>query len=361
MQRAATLAFLSLLVCPVGFASVADTDSAWSCATELSGANPARIFAEQTAKVAKFAFADPDRATHVAKILAEANYEALRVPTWDYPPYPDRKMPMTEAIRFLLVVDALNYRYVTDDGLAEFAGDGLKGAGLLVQRVLENWDVLSNPMTLARLTVEDVERIFKADVPLPDLEARKRHLNEVGVYLLQTPDCGHESWLQKHKTPVGLAMHLARAIPGFREPFLKRAQLFVGMVIGRFRNAPGFPAAFTHAGELTVYADYVLPSILYRMGIVRYTPELEAKIRRGVALEANSREEMEIRAATIVGADALDRALKATNAFPDVSVLGLDFALWIQAKEIDIPDTEMPASVFVRAPIRYHRATTTAY
>ncbi len=359
MLRVFTLGFLSLFVCSLSFGSFPEVDP---CATELSGANPARILAHMVMKQAQFVNVDVDRATHVAQALAREGYEAFDIPTWNYPPYPGKdKMSVQESIRFLLVCDAINYRYVTDDGAAEYSGDGMKGAGLMVQRVAAAWDRLRDPMTLARLTDADVAKIFDAAVPMPDISARRKHLNEVGAYFVANPKAGHADWLDEHKTPVGLALHLARSIPGFNEPFLKRAQLFVGMVIGRYRDEPGFPTAFTNAGQLTVYADYVLPAVLYRMGIVRYHPDVERQILQGQPFAANSREEAEIRAATIVAADALKAALIATGRYPELSILGLDFGLWIQAKEIDIPNTEMPASAFVRPMIRYHRATTTAY
>jgi hypothetical protein len=357
MRRHATSALFLFCFPAIVFANGA----VGNCGAAITGENPARLLSREVMKRPRYVHVDPDRAVHVARALADARYGAFLIPTWDYTPYPDRSMPRMEAIRFLLVCDAINYRYVTDDGLAEYAGDGYKGAGLMVKRVADHWDTLRDPATLARLTDADVERIFAADVPLPAITERRKHLNEVGAYFLKHPEAGHDSWLEKHQTPVGLAMHLADAMPGFREPFIKRAQHFVGMVISRFRGEPGFPVAFTHAGELTVYADDVLPSILYRMGIVRYAPDLERRIRLGEPLEPDSREEVEIRAATVVAADELRKALLATSHFPELSVLELDFALWIQAKEIDVPDTEMPESAFVRPPLRYHRSPTTAY
>ena len=51
--------------------------------------------------------------------------------------------------------------------------------------------------------------------------------------------------------------------------------------------------------ELTVFADYKLPQVLRRLGVLRYAPHLAERIDRLKPLEAGSREEGEIRAATV--------------------------------------------------------------
>jgi hypothetical protein len=51
--------------------------------------------------------------------------------------------------------------------------------------------------------------------------------------------------------------------------------------------------------ELTVFAGYKLPKVLRRLGILRYAPHLAEQIDRHELLEAGSREQVEIRAATV--------------------------------------------------------------
>ena len=51
--------------------------------------------------------------------------------------------------------------------------------------------------------------------------------------------------------------------------------------------------------ELTVFVDYKLPQVLRRLGVLRYAPHLADQIDRLEPLEADSREEIEIRAATV--------------------------------------------------------------
>jgi hypothetical protein len=79
-------------------------------------------------------------------------------------------------------------------------------------------------------------------------------------------------------------------------PFLKRAQLAVSDLahalpddLGRFRDL----------GELTLFADNLVPHVLRLDGVLRVTPELAARIEAEETLPAGSAEEVELRACAV--------------------------------------------------------------
>lgn len=106
--------------------------------------------------------------------------------------------------------------------------------------------------------------------------------------------------------------------------FHKRAQLATAMLYEAF-DGEGL-GDLRHTEELTVFADYKLPQVLRRLGVLRYAPHLAEQIDRLDPLEAGSREEVEIRAATVWAGELMRQAL--VSRFPQVTALHIDYWLW---------------------------------
>ena len=106
--------------------------------------------------------------------------------------------------------------------------------------------------------------------------------------------------------------------------FLKRAQILVSDLWGAF-GGKGL-GAFSDMASLTAFADYRIPQILRSLGVIVYTDELAEKIDRELPLPSGSPEEVEIRAATVQGVEAIVKAL-ADIGVPALS-FGVDWLLW---------------------------------
>lgn len=130
----------------------------------------------------------------------------------------------------------------------------------------------------------------------------------------------------------GSAVALAATVsqwPNFSDaPFYKRAQIFAADIHLGLRGRVG--ADFCDMYELTCFADNMVPHVLRCDGILNYTPLLAAKIDAGVALEAGSAEEIDIRAAAIHAVELMKRAAggKATS-------VNLDHILWNRRYEAE--------------------------
>jgi hypothetical protein len=83
------------------------------------------------------------------------------------------------------------------------------------------------------------------------------------------------------------------AYDGVRLPFLKRAQIAAADL------ALAGVAELSDLDRLTMFADNLVPHVLRRDGVLRYTPELAGRIERGELLVHGSPEEVEIRACAL--------------------------------------------------------------
>ena len=75
-------------------------------------------------------------------------------------------------------------------------------------------------------------------------------------------------------------------------------------------------------GDLTMFADNLVPHVLRLDGILEYDPDLVARIDAGRLLEHDSPEEVEIRATALHAVELLVEAHGATTA------TAVDYILW---------------------------------
>lgn len=111
---------------------------------------------------------------------------------------------------------------------------------------------------------------------------------------------------------------------GQRVPFYKRAQLtaahlalaFDGREWGRFEDL----------GELTIFADNLVPHVLRMDGVLRYDRDLAACIDREELIHPGSPEETEIRGGALHAVEL--RVAELRRAGRPVTAMSIDFLLW---------------------------------
>jgi hypothetical protein len=134
------------------------------------------------------------------------------------------------------------------------------------------------------------------------------HLRELG-------ERARDGFLALAQRP-DLAEHLA-TWPTFADaPFFKRAQLTAYDMV-----CAGF-APRGAEGDLTLFADNLVPHVLRLDGVLDYDPALLARIDAGELLEHGSSEEVEIRACALHAVEVLVRAR------PGLTAPGVDNLLW---------------------------------
>jgi hypothetical protein len=269
---------------------------------------------------------------------------------------------------WVLALDALNFCFWSQDPdqrwRVDYRGeryDGYWALAAALKRAVDEGKPLWDAGYLAAITADEVAEILRpadAETPaIPLFPERVAHLRELGAGLLAAyPDEEPVAALLRDAggSAIRLVKLVARLFPSFDDRamydgtevrFYKRAQILVADLHGGF-GGEGL-GAFSDLDRLTAFADYKVPQVLRRFGVLVYADELSAKIDRKELLPAGSREEVEIRAATIQGCELLRRALQVLGT--PLRAFEIDWALWLAGQSLP-PDTRP-----------YHRTLTIYY
>jgi hypothetical protein len=289
-----------------------------------------------------------------------------------------------ERLQFLLVLDSISFAYWgTPKWAIEYEGEKLDGArGLIaaLTRALEEGKPILKADFLENMKREDIAGILRGNVEIPMLDERLGILNEIGRILNRDYDgefynmvngvCKSEEMLnlivEKFSSFDDRAAYKGREIY-----FYKRAQLLIndiqstkgpnsifinsnfGFTLEAFADMAnmlrgGKYVEVADAGStLLGCADYKLPYLLRKLGILEYTTELSEMIANGTSIARNSEYEVEIRASTLWAIKELKEALGGKFARP-TSAMEINDELWIMAQ--DRNDS-----------VPYHMTPTTAY
>lgn len=200
------------------------------------------------------------------------------------------------------------------------------------------------------MSLENLASILNEDgLVIPLLKNRLKNVREIGNVLLKKFD---GKVLNLVKAASGDAVKLLDLVignfPSFADSsfykgkeifFWKRAQVFVSDVCDNFN--------LKNSDQLTACADYKIPMILRRFGILKYSKELSEKIDQKVLLSKDSEEEIEIRAATIWAVELMRKELMRN--IPNIKSIEINNHLWLLGQTKN-PDDKP-----------YHRTRTTAY
>lgn len=302
--------------------------------------------------------------------------------TWNGPPaweatlhYHDPDQPWKTAT-WTLILDALNFCFWPDGPASDrrwgvrYHGqryDGYWGLAAALSRAVEEGRVpLFDPAALASISEANVARILRPDEErpgtpgIPLFDRRVANIREVGRSLLRWQE------RQPDQPPVmmlidragGSGTALARQViadfPSFNDVtsyrgqpvhLYKRAQILIADLAGAL-GGQGL-GHFHDLEDLTVFADYKVPQVLRRFGILVYDDDLAGRIARYELIPAGSPEEVEIRAATIWACELLRRAMAARGI--TLHAFELDWTLWVAGQFL--PRESEP----------YHRTRTVFY
>ena len=292
---------------------------------------------------------------------------------WSAAPWPDQAgldaLHFTDGTErtanWVLLLDALNFCFWSVPGAPrwqiEWRGatlDGYAALAAALTRAVEGdrpvWDA-AYFAALDRAKLEAILRPIDGSPPIPLFDERLANAREVGRVLLDRYEGQIVRAVEStNGSAVALALLLARdfasfadvaAWQGARVPFLKRAQICVADLNAAFQGQRW--GAFTDLNRLTAFADYKLPQLLRRFGVLTYATDLAERIDAYTLIPAGSEAELEIRAATIWSVELLRRALAERGIQRPASAI--DYRLW---SESQTPDPAMRP---------YHRTLTIFY
>jgi hypothetical protein len=166
---------------------------------------------------------------------------------------------------------------------------------------------------LRRLSTGDVAEVLDQDPGHDLMELYGEALRDLGRFLGERAPV--EVVDGAGGSAVALAEELARGMPFFEDTgFYKRAQITPNDM------ALAGVAEFSDLGELTIFADNLVPHVLRVDGVLRYEPQLAAHIDSGEVLPPGEQEQ-EIRACALHACEQIAPAL-------GVSAPTLDVWLW---------------------------------
>jgi hypothetical protein len=271
---------------------------------------------------------------------------------------------------WVLALDALNFCFWSEDPdpkqrwRVEYKGtlyDGYWALVAALRRAVEEGRPIWDPFYLVELTARDIAHILRphdlAYPEIPLLPLRVQNLRELGNGLIAAfPDRNPVSELiaSANRSAATLVERVTTLLPSFNDVatyagqpvrFHKRAQILVADLYGAFGGLD--LGAFDDLDQLTAFADYKVPQVLRRFGVIAYSDELAARIDRRTLIPAGSPEEVEIRAATVWTCELLRRSLAARG--NPLRAFEVDWALWLAGQSLP-PDTHP-----------YHRTYTVFY
>ena len=213
---------------------------------------------------------------------------------------------------------------------------GVLGA---ISRAFTEGMPLTDPRYLAELSRSDFLHIVRGRGALPLLEERLAIWREIGRVLLQRNAPGLTQVLVwGDGDALGLVQALLDLSPSFEDMWMlggrpvhlhKRAQLAVAMLYELFRGINWGDLA--RVDRLTVFADYKVPQVLRRLGILVYDSALSAVVDTLQLIPAGDPREVEIRVATVWAAELLRRAL--ATRMPGIRTLEVDYWLWFAGRD----------------------------
>jgi Potential Queuosine, Q, salvage protein family len=297
----------------------------------------------------------PEGVNRVADRIAAGGLER---PAWRVPPHwwDDRDPEATAT--YILLLDGLNFSFWGEPKWrVKWNGavyDGYWALAASLRRALDAGEPLYDPTYLA--TRADAARLLVGKdgtrIPLP--EARQDAIREVGHGIVHAREGSFLRRIeQAGRSSAALARLVAERFPSFRDvaeyegreiPFFKRAQILVSDLWGAFEGKG--PGAFDDLDVLTMFADYKVPQVLHGLGVLAYSPGLEATLAAKEEIPYGDPREVEIRAASVQAVEAIREALDRRGLALDA--FDLDWRLWAlgQGREWPLP---------------YHRTRSVAY
>ncbi len=217
----------------------------------------------------------------------------------------------TQKIGFLFTLNAMSFSYFGNPKWTveyhQKEYDGAQAMMACLGRAIER-GINFNPDYLAAFGRETLGEILCGNVEIPLFNERLRNLNEIGA-IIKRDFRGDFRYVidRSHEDALHLVDLLVDRFSSFQDSawyrtekvdFNKRAQLLasdINYLFGRLSNCD----------KLTACADYKLPQVLRRYGILHYSDELQKKILLREHILSGSEEEVEIRAHTIYAVELI--------------------------------------------------------
>jgi hypothetical protein len=257
----------------------------------------------------------------------------------------NNRFSLEQSIALGFVYNAVNFSYwgepkwtVTVNGESYDGGLGMLQA--LQHGIESGYDLLSADY-LRTIRIADLEIILKANVEIPLFNERLELLRKLGEFIVDNYNNSFLDFVDHgHWDAVKLVELLADDLPevfndeevynGKKVAFYKRAQLLPAHLQELFQLGIS-SREVTNMDQLTALADYKVPQLLRKYGVLEYASGLEEKIDNLIEVVNESSEEVEIRAATIWAVEQVTQFVR--QRVPSVRAIDINHVLWLRGQK----------------------------
>ena len=261
-----------------------------------------------------------------------------------------RKNP-EDFIRTTLLINTLNFAFTDFNTSIKYSiqrdGTTLSDSEAMFRQIHEAIDSGTNLLdgqVLANLTIDKLRKIFSGNIEMPMLSERVEILNLVGIKLSEEFDGDWINFIDKCPKKLyhggeGLVERLVAEFPRFNDKsiyedkheinFYKLAQLAFWGIHAELSGSKYF--VVEDMNSMSAFADYIVPVALEVMKITEYSENLKEKIMKGNIIERDSKEEIEIRAASLFATAKLTEEINIRrNKKEQLIIPQLDYRIWKQ-------------------------------
>lgn len=279
----------------------------------------------------------------VSEILS--NKEGIHFDPWSTAHIDACSVPLELLLRYLFIIDTLNFCFWPNEGY-----EYIDLAQNLAKTLKENKNFFEIE-NLIKITPEELKKnVFKCEFCL--LNERARMIREVFIIIKNKYEGKCTNFVKLcQKNSAKLVQLIVDNFCCYRDNsiyngeqvfFYKRAQIlaadmylaFVDIKNENKVNEENEIINFSEesVSQLTMFADYRVPQILRAKGILKYSHYLDGLIDEKKILEYGSKEEVEIRAATVQTVEKIKEIMK--NKGKNILSIEIDVYLWIEGEKL---------------------------
>lgn len=273
------------------------------------------------------------------------NLLSLEYSYWDHPLV--FKDGTDKSVNYLALFSTLSFRYWGEPKWHRLHNGQEQGGSyslmMCLKEMIESGIDISDAKVMRELPFETFKSSLAGDnnTQIPYLEARYEMMQELGKVLGMKyegkftnlfEDVGYDATLIIQRLFNDFICYKdAFYYKGKEILFLKKAQEVAYLVYEQFRGK-GL-GRIKNMESLTGSSDYRLPQVLGHMGILKFSPELKAKLDATEILEEDSEMALEIRMSTIYACSLICQAAK--DAGRDLAQYQISNMLWTAAQGDD--------------------------
>lgn len=253
-----------------------------------------------------------------------------------------------EKLNFLFILHSINFCYWGEPKWTieykdkQYSGTyGMMGC---LRKAIDNKVPILKPSYLAKINEVDLKEILKGNIIIPLFEERLKILQENGKILEEKYKGVFTNVLKEaKKDTLNLLQIITSNFPSFNDfaiykgnkvLFHKRAQLLISDIYRTFKGKNY--GELKNIEQLTAFADYRIPQVLRKLGILEYLPELAFKIDKKIPILSGSEEEIEIRANTIWAVELMKEKIK--TKILNITSMDIDSYLWLLSRNKSFND-----------------------